>query len=762
MRLADLYPPESVGEVPTCEQVGVLGSLCMQVGAILATETIKLVTGVGEPLLGRVLVIDALRGRTDEVPLRSSVRTGTSRAPGSLPSRTSTSPPHSPRRPTARPSSTSASRTRPPRGVIPGAITIPLDEVLADPARVGTGPLVVVCKVGARALRAARALQQAGIRGIRSHRRNGRVGRRLAVAGRRVSDGSQPGADGLISIDEHLGAILDAVIPLEASTVPISAARGRTLREPVTARVDIPVFDNSAMDGFAVLFDDVVHASPDSPVTLTVVADLPAGTEVDPPLAPGETARIMTGSPTPTAATAVVPFEDTVGGLADSLGRISVVRAPHSARRPHPPRAAPTPSSATSCSTPARRSARCRSRPRRPPASPRSWSSRLPRVAVVSTGSELVTPGTPLRRGQIPESNSELLAGLAAESGAEVVLRATVPDDGDGPRVAIAEAEALGADVVVFSGGVSAGAYEVVKNTLADRMTFTKVRMQPGKPQGFGVTDAGTLLFGLPGNPVSAAVSFEVFVRPALLRMQGRTGLGRPMIRLRAAAGWRTPPGRAQYLPVAIDRTDPARWRAVPVTAGGSHLAGGLGRAEAYAVIPADVEAVGRRRPRRCHADLMSFTHLDDAGHARMVDVTQKHPTVRAATARGFVRCSADVVAALRDGTVPKGDVLAVARIAGIQAAKRTPDLLPLAHVIGVHGAAVDLVVEDDGVAIEATVRTADRTGVEMEALTAVAVAALAVVDMVKALDKGTSIENVRIVAKTGGKSGDWVRPGEA
>ncbi|GAA1995642.1 cyclic pyranopterin monophosphate synthase MoaC [Microbacterium pumilum] len=157
----------------------------------------------------------------------------------------------------------------------------------------------------------------------------------------------------------------------------------------------------------------------------------------------------------------------------------------------------------------------------------------------------------------------------------------------------------------------------------------------------------------------------------------------------------------------------------------------------------------------------MSFTHLDDAGHARMVDVTQKTPTVRAATSRGFVRCSTDVVAALRDGTVPKGDVLAVARIAGIQAAKRTPDLLPLAHVIGVHGAAIDLTIEDAGVVIEATVRTADRTGVEMEALTAVAVAALAIVDMVKALDKGTAIENVRLVAKTGGKSGDWVRPGE-
>jgi cyclic pyranopterin phosphate synthase len=157
----------------------------------------------------------------------------------------------------------------------------------------------------------------------------------------------------------------------------------------------------------------------------------------------------------------------------------------------------------------------------------------------------------------------------------------------------------------------------------------------------------------------------------------------------------------------------------------------------------------------------MSFTHLDDAGHARMVDVTAKTPTVRAATARGFVRCAADVVEALRGGSVPKGDVLAVARIAGIQGAKKCAELLPLAHVIGVHGASVDLDITDDGVAIEATVRTADRTGVEMEALTAVSVAALAIVDMVKGLDKGVEIENVRLIAKEGGRSGSWTRPGE-
>jgi cyclic pyranopterin phosphate synthase len=142
-----------------------------------------------------------------------------------------------------------------------------------------------------------------------------------------------------------------------------------------------------------------------------------------------------------------------------------------------------------------------------------------------------------------------------------------------------------------------------------------------------------------------------------------------------------------------------------------------------------------------------------------MVDVSGKAVTVREATARGRVRLGAVAVAALRDGTVPKGDALAVARIAGLQAAKRTPDLIPLAHPIAVHGVVVDLNVVDDGVEISAVVRTADRTGVEMEALTCVAVAALALVDMVKAVDKTARITDIRVVAKSGGRSGDWTAP---
>ena len=152
------------------------------------------------------------------------------------------------------------------------------------------------------------------------------------------------------------------------------------------------------------------------------------------------------------------------------------------------------------------------------------------------------------------------------------------------------------------------------------------------------------------------------------------------------------------------------------------------------------------------------LTHVDESGAARMVDVTAKDVTARSATARGRVEVSAEVVALLRGEGVPKGDAIATARIAGIMATKRTPDLIPLCHPLAIGGVEVDLVVEDDAVAITATVRTADRTGVEMEALTAVSVAALTVVDMVKAVDKLASITDIEVVAKSGGKSGDWTR----
>jgi cyclic pyranopterin phosphate synthase len=159
-------------------------------------------------------------------------------------------------------------------------------------------------------------------------------------------------------------------------------------------------------------------------------------------------------------------------------------------------------------------------------------------------------------------------------------------------------------------------------------------------------------------------------------------------------------------------------------------------------------------------APVPRLTHLDEAGQARMVDVSAKDVTVRTARASGRVLLSAAAVAALRDGQVPKGDALAVARIAGIAGAKRTPDLIPLCHPLGLHGVTVDLAVTDWGVSIEATVKTADRTGVEMEALTSVSVAALTLIDMIKSVDKGAVITDIQLESKDGGRSGLWRRAG--
>jgi len=387
----------------------------------------------------------------------------------------------------------------------------------------------------------------------------------------------------VITVDEHLAAILAAALPLEEITVPLADALGSTLRSAVRAAVDLPLFDNSAMDGFAVRFADVADASEASPVVLRVVADLPAGTDLDPDLGSGEAARIMTGAPLPASADTVVPFEATAGGLADSLVSVRVLEAPrrigaHIRRRGEDCAAGALLVAPGVELGPLQLAAIAAANV------DRVTVSRRPRVAVVSTGSELVAPGSELGRGQIPESNALLLGALVSQAGAHVVLETTVGDIDDDLRGALAHAATLGADAVITSGGVSAGAYEVVRSAV-EGMTFTKVAMQPGKPQGFAA--GPPLVFGLPGNPVSTAVSFEAFVRPALLAMQGRTKMNRRMLRLPAVEGWRVPRGRVQYLPITFTNDGVA-----PATTGGSHLAGGLARAEGYAVIPAGVDVV--------------------------------------------------------------------------------------------------------------------------------------------------------------------------
>jgi len=630
----------------------------------------------------------------------------------------------------------------------------------------------------------------------------------------------------MLSVDEHLATILAAVRPAEPVRLPLSDCLGLVLCEDVRSLVDLPGFDNSAMDGYAVRSADVEGADPAVPgsaVTLPVVGEVAAGGVAAIPVGPGEAVRIMTGAMMPEGADAIIKVEDTDGGT-ESVQIREGAAVGTSVRPAGEDVRAGTVVLETGSVIDARRVALLAAsghgdvlvRPR-------------PRVAVVSTGAELVPPGEPLEPGQIHDSNSHMLEAALTECGAVTTHRLTIGDEGS-EVIRVVEELADLVDAIITSGGVSMGAYDVVKEALRDSGTvdFVQVRMQPGKPQGFGtVGERHVPLFALPGNPVSSYVSFEVFVRPALRTMMGLLPAGRPVLRAALMHQLGSPAGRTQVARAVAVR-DHSGWHADPVWGQASHFVADLSRANAFLLIPPEVtqmapgdevemwlldgaegrlsawEAEGstapagqaERRPhsggvtapdshaeRRPHSggvtapdshaerqphsggvtapdsparDGRSLTHVRADGSAHMVDVSAKKVTAREASAAGRVLLSADAIAALRSGDVPKGDALAVARIAGIQAVKRTPDLIPLAHPLAVHGVRLDIDVADDAVEIRATVRTADRTGIEMEALTAVTVAALALIDMVKAVDRHARITDVRVVAKSGGRSGDW------
>jgi molybdopterin molybdotransferase len=391
------------------------------------------------------------------------------------------------------------------------------------------------------------------------------------------------------TVEEHLADALTLVAPLAPVTLDLELVAGHVLARDVVAPAALPRWDNSAMDGYAVRAGDVASASGARPVALRVLADLPAGTDATPEVTAGTAVRIMTGAPLPPGADAVVPVEVTDGGTEQVLVREPAAPGAHIRRAGEDVLTGDVVLRAGTLLGPtqiaAAASVGCGE----------LWVHRRPVVAVLSTGSELVAPGTDLRRGQIPDSNSFLLAAAVAAAGCDVVRVGAVPDDATTLRAEL-HAQARRADLVVTSGGVSMGAYDVVKEVLIGEagMRFVQVAMQPGKPQGLGLLE-GTPVFALPGNPVSAWVSFEVFVRPALLRLRGLTDLHRPVVTAVVADGWRTPPARQQYMPVVLldESPDgaPQVRRAVP-GGSGSHLVAGLARAEALAVVPAEVEVV--------------------------------------------------------------------------------------------------------------------------------------------------------------------------
>lgn len=380
------------------------------------------------------------------------------------------------------------------------------------------------------------------------------------------------------TVEEHREVVAALLAPLPEEDVPVAAANGRVLARDVVARVALPGFDNSAMDGYAARWDDVGPATGERPVRLPVAQDVPAGrTDVD-PLAPGTVSRIMTGAPLPAGADVVVPVE-----LTDGATDVVEIRGAPAAGT-HLRRAgediaegavalrAGTALGAAQLGLAAAVGATTLPVRRRP------------RVLVLSTGSELVRPGEPLRFGQIYESNSVLLAAAIEDAGGEARTLHFVPDDVD-QFLATVRAELPGADLLVTSGGVSMGAYEVVKDAFRELGTveFTKVAMQPGGPQGAGTVD-GVPVLTLPGNPVSSFVSFEVFVRPALRRALGHTYPDRLHAPARLTDPLRSPAGRRQYL---RGRYEGGLVR--QVGGPGSHLVAHLARANCLVVVPEDV-----------------------------------------------------------------------------------------------------------------------------------------------------------------------------
>ncbi|CAM3643278.1 gephyrin-like molybdotransferase Glp [Occultella aeris] len=394
------------------------------------------------------------------------------------------------------------------------------------------------------------------------------------------------------SVAEHQRAVLAALEPLPARAVPLGGAGGAVLAADVHSRTPIPLFDNSAMDGYAVRRADLVGAGPDRPVTLPVIADLPAGTSERPDVGPGTVARIMTGAPMPPGADAVVPVEDTDAGTTTVTITAEPAEAAHVRR-------------AGDDLAPGELVLRAGTRltARHLAAAAGAGHGTLtvhprPRVAVISTGTELVDPGTTPAWGQIPDSNSYLLAQSVTEAGGTPVRIGAVPDDEAEFARLLAEVSP-DVDAIVLSGGVSVGAFDVVKAVLAPlpSMWFGPLAMQPGKPQGFGRLADGTVVFALPGNPVSVYVSFEVFVRPGLRRLAGDADPLPVLVDGIAEVGWRSPPGREQYMPVVIMRGGAGADRILLVRpsarrGSGSHLVGGLAGADGLARVSADVDEV--------------------------------------------------------------------------------------------------------------------------------------------------------------------------
>ncbi len=404
----------------------------------------------------------------------------------------------------------------------------------------------------------------------------------------------------MLSVAEARKRILDHFQPVEVEDVPVGEAAGRVLARDMAAPHDLPPFANSSMDGYAVRAAETAAASQQSPVTLPVSGDIPAGGGLPPPLAPDTAARIMTGAPMPAGADAVVPVEDTDDDR-ERAGRplpaqVTILQRPSGGANVRPAgqdlRVGDTVIKAAALLGPAGVGVLAALGYSRLPV------HRRPKVAVFSTGDELRPVDEPPAPGQIHDSNSYALSAAAAACGAEVVRLEVARDRLEDVRARLGEARASGAQLIISSAGVSVGAYDVVRAAVEAEgaLRFWRVRMRPGKPLAFGHV-GGVPFFGLPGTPVSALITFEVFVRPALLKLAGRRTFGRLVVRAALQEDVHSD-GRETYVRVVVEQQEDTY---VARAAGdqGSAVMSTLVRANGLLVLPEGVvkAAAGERFP---------------------------------------------------------------------------------------------------------------------------------------------------------------------
>ena len=387
----------------------------------------------------------------------------------------------------------------------------------------------------------------------------------------------------MISVDEALATVLGAVEPLGVERVPLLDALGRVLAQEVRSPRDIPGFDNSAMDGFAVRSADVAGATADNPVRLTVTETVPAGKMPSHEVHPGQAARTMTGAPIASGADAIVPVEQT----RESGNQVEILTSapPHAFVRPRGEdvkqgELAMTPGRLLGAADLGMLASLNRAM---------VGVYRRPRVAIVATGDELVDVDEAPSGAQVVNSSAYALSGGIREAGGEAAMLRVARDTPDEVRERLTEAMAF--DIIFTTGGVSVGQFDHVKTVMDElglKTLFHGVAQRPGRPLKFGTLE-NRPVFGLPGNPVSTLVCFYLYARPALLKMSGRTEVGLPRVTARCARDIKLPKGLTEFVRVKLERRD-SGYVAVPTGNQGSGIFSSIARADGLLIGPAERE----------------------------------------------------------------------------------------------------------------------------------------------------------------------------